>query len=448
MTALTGRSEAGAGASPSLKRALGLPALAAVVFFNVSGGPYGIEDAVSSFGPGLALLLMALTPVLWSLPVSLAMAELAAAMPDEGGYVTWVRRAFGPFWGFQVGWWSWIDSFVDVAVYPALFVEYLRFWYPTMAPLERWLLAVAFIVALTALNVLGVRLTGQTAVALSILALAPVAALAVGGFAKAAHAPWQPLLTEGHTLGGGLGLGLAVVMWNYSGWDTPSTCLGEARTPEHAFRRALFVALPIIAAAYLLPVGAVLATGLTDWSKWSTGSLPTLARTVGGDWLGHAVGAGAVLSAAGLFLTLLLTNSRLPYVLARDGLMPAALATLHPRFGTPWLAVVLSAVIYAAFAVFSFKELIVLNVWLYSLSLLVELAAFVGLRAREPDLPRPWRVPGGLGTAVLIAAVPAALSLLAMATAGGLNTLAGVVAALTGPAVFAAMRKARPGSRR
>ncbi len=46
------------------------------------------------------------------------MAELAAAMPDEGGYVTWVRRAFGPFWGFQVGWWSWIDSFVDVAVYP------------------------------------------------------------------------------------------------------------------------------------------------------------------------------------------------------------------------------------------------------------------------------------------------------------------------------------------
>ena len=68
------------------------------------------------------------------------MAELAAAMPDEGGYVTWVRRAFGPYWGFQVGWWSWIDSFVDVAVYPALFVEYVQFWFPAMAPLERWLL--------------------------------------------------------------------------------------------------------------------------------------------------------------------------------------------------------------------------------------------------------------------------------------------------------------------
>jgi amino acid transporter len=264
----------------------------------------------------------------------------------------------------------------------------------------------------------------------------------------ATQAPWRPLVPEGHTIGAGLGVGLAVVMWNYSGWDTPSTCLGEARTPEHAFRRALFLALPVIAAAYLLPVGAVLATGLTDWSTWQTGALPTLARAVGGDWLGHAVAAGAVVSAAGLFMTLLLTNSRIPYVLARDGLMPAALATVHPRFGTPWLAVVLSAVIYAAFAVFSFKELIVLNVWLYSLTLVVELAAFVALRVLDPAMSRPWRVPGGFGAAVVVASVPAALSLLAMATAGWLNTLAGVMAALTGPAAYAMARMARRDSRR
>jgi amino acid transporter len=433
---------------PALKRDLGLLSLAAIVFFNVSGGPYGVEDAVSTFGPGLTLLLLVLTPLVWSLPVSLAMAELAAAMPDEGGYVTWVRRAFGPFWAFQVGWWSWIDSFVDVAVYPALFVEYLRFWYPAMTALERWALVVLFIVALTTLNVLGVRPTGRTAVALSVVALAPIALLVAVGLASATQAPWRPLVAEGQTLGAGLGVGLAVVMWNYSGWDTPSTCLGEAKAPEHAFRRALLVALPVISAAYLLPVAAVLATGATDWSTWETGALPALARAVGGDWLGHAVALGAVVSAAGLFLTLLLTNSRLPYVLARDGLMPAGLATIHPRFGTPWVAVVVSAVLYAAFAAFSFKDLIVLNVWLYSLALLIELAAFVWLRVRAPEMPRPWRVPGGLGVGLVVAGVPAALSLLAMATAGWLNTLAGVVAALTGPAIFLAMRAARPDSPR
>src|SRR4030095_9660551 len=139
----------------SLKRELGVVPLAAIVFFNVSGGPYGIEDMVPAFGPGLSLLLLLLTPLLGSLPVALVMAELAAAMPDEGGYVTWTRRAFGDFWAFQVGWWSWLDSFVDVAVYPALFVEYMKFWWPDMTSIERWLLALAFIAALT-----GVKLAG------------------------------------------------------------------------------------------------------------------------------------------------------------------------------------------------------------------------------------------------------------------------------------------------
>src|SRR5216117_3593441 len=153
--------------APRLRRELGVLPLAAIVFFNVSGGPYGIEDLVPAFGPGLTLLLLVLTPLLWSLPVALVMSELAAAMPDEGGYVTWTRRAFGDFWAFQVGWWSWIDSFVDVAIYPALFVEYVRFWSPAMTLLERWLLVLAFVGVLTALNVIGVRPTGRAAVVLA-----------------------------------------------------------------------------------------------------------------------------------------------------------------------------------------------------------------------------------------------------------------------------------------
>jgi amino acid transporter len=426
-----------------LRRELGLVPLAAIVFFNVSGGPYGIEDTVPAFGPGLTLALLVVTPLLWSLPVALAMSELAGAMPDEGGYVTWTARAFGPFWAFQVGWWSWIDSFVDVAVYPALFAAYVQFWWPDMTGLQRWLLAVAFIVILTALNLLGVRPTGLVSVVLAALALVPVALLVARALPLAAVAPWSPFATESTGGVAAIGLGLAVVMWNYSGWDTPSTVLGETRAPEHAFRRALFLALPVIALAYVLPVGLALATGATDWKTWETGKLPVVATAIGGAWLGHAVAAGAVVSTAGLFAALLLTNSRLPYVLARDGMMPARLGVIHPRFGTPWAAVLLSSLLYAAFAVFSFKELIVLNVWLYSLTLLVELAAFVSLRVSAPAMPRPWRVPGGLAGACAIATPPAALAVLAMATAGWGNTLAGVVAALTGPAVWAVVRAAR-----
>src|SRR3990172_12064762 len=93
-----------------------------------------MEDGVSSFGPGLTLVPLLAAPLLWSLPVALAMSELASALPDEGGYVTWTRRAFGDFWAFQVGWWSWIQSFVDVAAYPPLFLHYLRFWRPDLRP--------------------------------------------------------------------------------------------------------------------------------------------------------------------------------------------------------------------------------------------------------------------------------------------------------------------------
>ena len=107
---------------------------------------------------------------------------------------------------------------------------------------------------------------------------------------------------------------------------------------------------------------------------------------------------------------------------------------------TPWPAVLVSSALYAAFAAFSFKELIVLNVWLYSLALLVELAAFVRLRITAAAMPRPWRVPGGLPAACLVAACPAIFAVLAMATAGWLNTAAGIAAALTGPLMWWIMR--------
>jgi amino acid transporter len=416
-------------------RRLSFLPLLAVVFFNVSGGPYGVEDAVSVFGPGLTLLLLALTPLLVALPVALAMAEMGGALPEEGGYVTWVRRAFGAFWGFQAGWWSWLNSFVDVAVYPALFADYLRFWRPEMSAVERWIVALGFVWLLTALNLAGVRITGWGAVALAVGALAPIVALTATAAARVHLVPWSPFAAPGQGLWSGLGLGIAVMMWNYSGWDMPSTVLGETSRPETAYRRALWWALPLIALANIVPVAATLSvTG--DWQRWQTGHWPVVAAAVGGPWLAHAVVAGAVTASAGLFLSLVLTNSRLPYVLAREGELPNWLAATQARTGVPWAAVLVSSAGYSLFALASFKELIVLNVWLYSLTLLLELAAFVALRLREPALARPWRVGGGSTGVWLTAALPSGAAVLAMATAGWKNTTVGVAVALTGPAVW------------
>src|SRR5258705_10281953 len=143
-----------------------------------------------------------------------------------------------------------------------------------MSPATRWALALAFIWALTGLNVTGVRVTGWTAVALGVGSLAPAAIFTVVAGAGAEHVPWIPFARGEGNLVAGLGLGLAVMMWNYSGWDNPSTVLGETRAPASAYRRALFVALPLIVLAYLLPVAAGLA-GSEDWGGGETGHLPT-----------------------------------------------------------------------------------------------------------------------------------------------------------------------------
>ena len=233
------------------------------------------------------------------------------------------------------------------------------------------------------------RPVGRAAVILGVLALTPIALLVVVGRRGDHRAPWRPFAPSEQSLLGGLGLGLAVMMWNYSGWDAPSTTLGETRSPERAYRLALFIALPVIALAYVLPVAVALGSGAMAWTAWDTGTLPRIAAAIGGR-LARPRGRGGCCAEHGRALPLAAADQLQAALRAGPRrLLGAWLGRLHPRFGTPWAAVLISAAFYAAFAVFSFKELIVLNIWLYSLSLIVELAAFVRLRIAHPDHASP-----------------------------------------------------------
>jgi amino acid transporter len=104
-----------------LPRAIGTLGLVFVLFFSTSGGPYTTETLIHSVGPGLGLLILALVPLVWSVPEALIVGELASMLPEEGGYYRWVDRAFGRFWAFQNGWLTWMYSLVDMAIYPVLF---------------------------------------------------------------------------------------------------------------------------------------------------------------------------------------------------------------------------------------------------------------------------------------------------------------------------------------
>jgi amino acid transporter len=414
----------GAGIHPGLKRRqLGLLSLVMVTFFIVSGGPYGLEELVSASGPGVALLLLLVTPLIWSVPTALAVAELSSMMPVEGGYYAWVKRALGPFWGFMEGWWSWLASFVDMAIYPVLFATYLtalleRLGLPALGhdPFLRWLPALAVIWLFTLLNVLGARPVGLSSIAFGLVVLAPFAVMSYLGLSQLGAAetmPWEPLAPPDAPLLNAFGLGLFIVLWNYSGWDGPSTVGEEVDRPARAIPLTLLITVPLITLVYVLPTLAGL-VGTPDWTAWEEGSLPEIAAALGGEWLGLWVAAVGMISAAALFSANLLSVSRLPFVMAADGYLPGAIARVSARFGTPVVAIVLCSVIYSVFSYQAFAWLVIVDVLLNAASILLELAAVVVLRLRLPDARRPFRIPFGWTGIAFVTVLPAALLVLAV----------------------------------
>src|ERR1700744_5818468 len=155
--------------------------LVAVIFFTVSGGPYGLEPLLSYAGDHGALLLLMLTPMIWDVPAIFTVLELNSMMPIEGGYYRWVKYALGTRWGFYEGWWTWLYTFVDLAIYPVLFVEYASFFFPELAAYK--LPVCLFIIWSSAgLNILGIVPVGKVSLFLSVAVLTPFLVLIVSFF--------------------------------------------------------------------------------------------------------------------------------------------------------------------------------------------------------------------------------------------------------------------------
>lgn len=393
--------------------------LVGATYFMVAGGPYGLEDIIGKAGYGRALLLLLLIPLVWSLPTSLMVGELASAIPEEGGYYAWVRRALGGFWGFQEAWLSLTASIFDMALYPVTFVLYLGRIAPDWTSGHRgtyWALAVVIGCALW--NLRGAKAVGGGSVVLFAAMLAPFAALVAIGL-------WRGFAGHGaglHALGGGtatpdMAAAVSVCLWNYMGWDNASTIAQEVENPQRTYPRAMLISAALVAATYTLPLAAVAIAGIPA-EQFSTGAWADAARTLGGTglWgiaLALAVVVGGTISGIGMFNALMMSYTRIPYALAKEGLLPKVFATLTPT-GVPWLSVGLCAVAWGLAVQMSFERLISIDLVLYGASLSLEFVALVVLRVREPNLMRPFRVPGGTVGAVLAGVGPAILILFAM----------------------------------
>ena len=384
--------------------------LVAATFFMVSGGTYGTEQVVSGAGYGHGILILLFLPVLWGLPTAFMIGELASSLPCEGGDYAGVRRGLGNFWGFQEAWLSLAASIFDMAIYPTLFVFYLKQFSPWFGTQSHGILAGLFVVVSCALlNLAGIRVVGITALWLFFCLSAPFALvvllspLKLGAGAVAHSAP--------EAAGLGLVGGVLVAMWNYMGWDNASTIAQEVERPQRTYPKAMIAAVVLVSLTYVLPFLAVYIAGVPASAFTEDGSWATIAGAIGGkvlgfEWLRFLIVLGGMMSAFGMFNALVMSYSRLPLAMAQDGMLPQIFARKTKKSHSPWVSIVALAIGWGMCLGLNFEHLVTLDILLYGSSLILEFIALVALRVKEPTLRRPFRVPGGMLGAVMLGVCP------------------------------------------
>ncbi|KAK3147114.1 hypothetical protein QOZ80_3BG0278270 [Eleusine coracana subsp. coracana] len=413
-----------------------------LIYFEVAGGPYGAERAVRAAGPLFTLLGFLVFPFLWGVPESLVTAELAAALPGNGGFVLWADRAFGPLAGSLLGTWKYLSCVINIAAYPALVADYLGRAVPAVAQPGRTRTGtvVGMTVLLSFLNYTGLSIVGWGAVALGLVSLAPFVLMTGISVPKLRPKRWTAQV-QGRNKDWRLFFN--TLFWNLNYWDSASTMAGEVDRPERTFPRALGVAVVLIAASYLLPLMA--ATGATDArpEAWENGYLVDAAGIIGGGWLKYWIQAGAVLSSIGMFEAQLSSGAYQLLGMSELGLLPAVFARRATRFRTPWISIAASTAVTLAVSFLGFDDVVATANFLYSLGTLLEFAAFLWLRASRPELKRPYRVPLPLPALVAMCTVPSAFLAYVCIVAGWrVFALAGALTAL-GVGLHGAMRLCR-----
>lgn len=400
--------------SSSLPRKKRLPLfqLVAVIFLTVSGGPYGLEPLLTYAGNNGALLLLIVTPLLWDVPTIFFVLELNSMMPVTGGYYQWVKRALGLRFAFYEGWWTWLYTFVDLAIYPVLFVEYASYFFPGI---EAYKIPICLIIiwAGAGLNILGIVPVGETSLVLGVAVIAPFIILFITAFAShnVLFSVSHPSLSGMHF--STLGLALFTVMWNFCGWDNTMTYAEEVDKPVRSYITSTVTAFAIIFAVYFITILTSQASGIS-YNVLNDEGFPAVGSLIGGNWLGALIAAGGMASTLGLFSAVLLSVSRVPKVMSDDKLLPKKLHAIHPKFKTPYISIIVCALIVSFMILWTFADLLIIDITLYGAGLFLEFLSLIVLRKKMAHAHRPFKIKLNIAGLWAITIIPFSVYLLGL----------------------------------
>jgi amino acid transporter len=429
-----------------LPRRLGFWATTAVVVGTIIGSGIFRVPAEVAAGVGSVAGIAAVWVLGGAIALcgALAIAELAAAFPESGGVFVYLREVYGPGVAFLYGWTLLFLAPVSTAAIALVFAEYLGTLVP-LNPAGVRLVAAGAIVVVAVAGYRSVRGAGAiqnaaTAGKLAALAALIVAAFLLGDGGAGAFGRGAPPAADAHW--GGVGLSLVAALWAYNGFQDMVCIAGEVRDPGRVLPRAMLAGSVTVVTVYLaanaaylyvLPYAALRASPLV--------ASDAMVRVLGAAGAG-AVAAMVMISTFGAINGLVLTQPRVFYAMAREGLLFAPLARVHPRFGTPHVAVA------------SFAAVALVGVWSRTFEQLTEafvLGAFpflalaaagvLVLRRRRPDLARPYRTPG-YPVVPLVFVAGTLWVVVSALVARPATTLAGIGLTLLGIPVYLLRRRA------
>ena len=357
------------------------------------------EIARAVWTPGWMLAVWIIGGVLTMLG-ALSLAELGAAMPEAGGIYSFITRGFGRLAGFLCGWMLFtVATSGSIATLAAAFPIYLGAFVP-LTPTMAKVAGVIAVVALTWVNAIGVKNGARVGNVLTALKIGGLVLMVILIFVLPARPDAAPVtappLPPGPAPLAAVGVALVAVLWAYEGWHDVSFAAGEIHEPQKNFPRGILGGVSIVLGLYLLANLAYLRV-LTPAEIAATDRVALLAMTrATGEWGGKLLTAAILCSILGAMNALILAGPRAYYQMAKDGLFLERVSRVHPRWRTPVEALIFQGLwsIFLVLFIGGFSQLftyVIFGGWIfYALAVL----SVIALRRKEPNMPRPYRVPG------------------------------------------------------
>jgi len=392
-------------------RDVGTIQLIFISFFLTAGGPFGVEDCISSCGVAPTLIGIVVAPFLYVLPQVAMTAELSTMMPENGSFVVWVSRGCGSFWGWINGFNSLLCNTFDNAIYPVLVMDYWLRLYPESLR-ERSVLEIKMGIVLAGafINIFRVRIIANISGIFTCVVLSPF----ILGFCwtiirvyPSQQWTWSPPAGEDHRDWAAF---LSTLLWLHTGWDGISSVAGEVKDGSRSFIKAVIICAIMNCFVYLTAIisaATVSTRGMLPDDIWSDGYLLTANSIIFPRFGGVCVAIVSAIDNICMYFIGISTISRGIMKMADDGrddkvnqnkmaMMPGFMGWEWKKTSSPAVAVLVQSLLVMFLIQFDFTFLVEVDAFANSICLLLEFVAFIRLRYTEPTAKRPYRVPGGM----------------------------------------------------